>query len=63
MGRETDGIDDRLGSIAVLINWRQPESTAVGVLSTAAFVGLAFLSWTLRKINNTLDVIAKLSTE
>lgn len=47
-----------LASIAVLINWRHTENTfALGLLSSGALAGLAVLSWTLRKMNESLGIM------
>ena len=49
-----------LVSIAVLVNWRQTQNAfALSVLSTGALIGLVFLSWTLRKIHDSLAIIDK----
>ncbi len=53
-----------LASIAVLINWRHTDNTfALGILSSGALAGLAFLSWTLRKINESLGIIDTMNSD
>lgn len=52
-----------LASIAVLINWRHTDNTfALGVLSSGALAGLVFLGWTLRKINESLEIIGRMNS-